>query len=152
MAARLELTSFWYRPHCFHCVNQVVLMLTSWHLHEKRREVCIKARWPPASLASIARQLSTQLYFGLFGAFWYQIWKKKLKKNFAFGFMAEKFGKFGLKALFVSCAFIVRVAEALEARMKISVDVAVTINQCSLRKSTSKAQAFKTIKFSISAV
>ena len=26
--------------------------------------------------------------------------------------MAGKFGKFGLKALFVSCAFIVRVAEA----------------------------------------
>ena len=50
--------------------------------------------------------------------------------------MAGKFGKFGLKALFVFCAFTVHVAEA---RMKISVDVAVTINQCSLRKSTSKA-------------
>ena len=32
--------------------------------------------------------------------------------NFAFGLMAGKFEKFGLKALFVSCAFIVRVAEA----------------------------------------
>ena len=53
--------------------------------------------------------------------------------------MAGKFAKFGLKALFVSC--IVCVAEALEARMKISVDVTVTINQCSLRKATSKAQA-----------
>ena len=28
--------------------------------------------------------------------------------------MAGKFGKFGLKALFVSCAFIFRVAEALD--------------------------------------
>ena len=44
-----------------YCANQVVLMLTSWHLHEKSREVCIKARSPPASLASMARQLSTQL-------------------------------------------------------------------------------------------
>ena len=67
--------------------------------------------------------------------------------------MAGKFGKFGLKALFVSCAFIARFAEALDhdmkERMKISVDVAVTINQCSLRKSTSKAQVFKTVKFLI---
>ena len=45
-----------------------------------------------------------------FGAFWYQICRGS--KNIAFGLMAEKFGKFGLKALFVSCAFIVRVAEA----------------------------------------
>ena len=44
MAARLELTLLWYRPHCFYCANQVVLMLTYWHLHEKSREVCIKAR------------------------------------------------------------------------------------------------------------
>ena len=28
MAARLQLTLFWYRPHCFCCVEQVVLMLT----------------------------------------------------------------------------------------------------------------------------
>ena len=35
MAARLEGTLFWYRPHCFCCVNQVGLMLTSWHLNEK---------------------------------------------------------------------------------------------------------------------
>ena len=45
-----------------------------------------------------------------FGAFWYQICRGS--KNFAFGLMAGKSGKFGLKALFVSCAFIVRVAEA----------------------------------------
>ena len=68
--------------------------------------------------------------------------------------MAGKSEKFGLKALFVSCAFIVSVAEApadheLKARMKISVDVAVTINQCSLRKSASKAQVIQTVKFSI---
>ena len=38
-----------------YCANQVVLMLTSWHLHEKSREVCIKARSPPALLAFMAR-------------------------------------------------------------------------------------------------
>ena len=32
--------------------------------------------------------------------------------------MAGKFGKFGLKALFVSSAFIVRVAEALDHEIK----------------------------------
>ena len=63
--------------------------------------------------------------------------------------MAGKFGKFDLKAPFVSCAFIVRVAEA---RMKVSVDVAVTINQCSLRKSASKAQVFKTVEFLINVI
>ena len=47
-----------------------------------------------------------------FGVFWNQIFRGS--KNFAFGLMAGKFGKFGLKALFVSCAFIVRVAEALD--------------------------------------
>ena len=36
MAVRLQLPLFWYRPHCFYCANQVVLMLTSWHLHEKK--------------------------------------------------------------------------------------------------------------------
>ena len=45
----------WYRPHCFYCANQVVLMLTSWHLHEKSWEVCIKARPPPALLAFIGQ-------------------------------------------------------------------------------------------------
>ena len=50
MQARLVLTLFWYRPHCFYYANQVVLMLTSFHLHEKNREVCIKARSTPASL------------------------------------------------------------------------------------------------------
>ena len=38
-----EVTLFWCRPHHFCCVNQVVLMLTSWDLNEKSREVCIKA-------------------------------------------------------------------------------------------------------------
>ena len=47
-----------------------------------------------------------------FGTFWYQICRGS--KNFAFGLMAGKFGKFGLKALFVSCTFIVSVAEALD--------------------------------------
>ena len=47
-----------------------------------------------------------------FVSFRYQICRGS--KNFAFGLMAGKFWKFGLKALFVSCAFIVRVAEALD--------------------------------------
>ena len=68
--------------------------------------------------------------------------------------MAGKFGKFGLIALFVSCAFIVRVAEAPADHESTNeedfrVDVAVAINQCSLRKSTSRAQVFKTVEFSI---
>ena len=41
--------------HCFCSVNQVVIMLTSLHLHEKSGEVCIKARSPPASLAVIGQ-------------------------------------------------------------------------------------------------
>ena len=34
--------------------------------------------------------------------------------------MAGKFGKFGLKALFVSCAFIARVAEVLDHEHEIT--------------------------------
>ena len=49
------MTLFCYRPYCFCCVNQVVLMLTSLHLHETSREVCIKARSPPASVAFIGQ-------------------------------------------------------------------------------------------------
>ena len=40
----------------FCCVNQVVLMLTSWRLHEKSREVCIQTRSP----SGITHVLSTQ--------------------------------------------------------------------------------------------
>ena len=36
-------------------VNQSFIMLTSWHLHEKSREACIKARSPPASLTVIGQ-------------------------------------------------------------------------------------------------
>ena len=49
---RLEVTLFSYRPDCFCCVNQVDLILTSLHVHEKL-EVCIKARPPPTSLSFI---------------------------------------------------------------------------------------------------
>ena len=45
-----------------------------------------------------------------FGAFWYQICRGS--KEFTFSLVSGKFGKFGVKALFVFCAFIVRVAEA----------------------------------------
>ena len=41
MAARLEVTLFWYRPYCFCCVNQVVLILTR----------CIYMRKPERSLS-----------------------------------------------------------------------------------------------------
>ena len=37
------------------CVNQVFLMLISLQLHEKSREVCIKARSPSSSLAVIGQ-------------------------------------------------------------------------------------------------
>ena len=65
--------------------------------------------------------------------------------------MAGKFGKFGFIALFVSCTFIVRVAEA-------SPDHESTNNEdfrgcsrgdCSLKKSTSRAQVFKAVEISI---
>jgi len=49
------VTLFRYRPHCFCCVNQVVLMLSSLHLNEKSSEVCIKARSPQASLTFIGQ-------------------------------------------------------------------------------------------------
>ena len=45
-----------------------------------------------------------------FGAFWYQICRGS--KKYALDLVAGKFGEFGLIALFVSCAFISRVAEA----------------------------------------
>ena len=63
-------------------------------------------------------------------------------------------GKFGLKALFVSCPFIDSVAEAPADHESTNED----FRGCSrddkpvfiaLRKSTSKAQVFKTVKFSI---
>ena len=55
MTVRLEVTLFWYRPHYFCCVNQVVLMLACRHLNEESREVCMKARSPTASLAFIGQ-------------------------------------------------------------------------------------------------
>ena len=63
-----------------------------------------------------------------FGAFWGQIFRGS--KNF--GLMAGKFGKFGLKALFaLYLALSLSVSQkrwTMKSRMKISVDVAVTIN------------------------
>ena len=44
-------TSFWFRPHCFCCVDQVVLMLTRCLYTTKAvSSVAIRARPPPASL------------------------------------------------------------------------------------------------------
>lgn len=43
METRLAVTLFWFRLHCFSHVNRVVLnLLTTPHLHEKEKEVCIK--------------------------------------------------------------------------------------------------------------
>ena len=70
-AARLQVTSFWYRPHCFCFSNQVVLMLTSWHLNEKSKEVCIKTSSPPASLA-VWQQRLVSCSEGLVSSFWYR--------------------------------------------------------------------------------
>ena len=62
------------------------------------------------------------------------------------------FGKFGLKALFASCPFIDRAAEAPADHESTNED----FRGCSrddkpvfIEESTSKAQAFKTVKFSI---
>ena len=40
-----------FEARCFCCVNEVVVMLTSLHLNDKSKEVCVKARSPSASLA-----------------------------------------------------------------------------------------------------
>ena len=58
MAVRLEVTLFWYRPHCFCCANKLGLMLTSWHLHEKSRGVCINESKVTSSLACIHGQVT----------------------------------------------------------------------------------------------
>ena len=63
--------------------------------------------------------------------------------------MAGKFGKFGLKlSLYPSLSLSVLQKRPLtmKAGIKISVDVAVKINHCSLKKSTSKTQVFKKLK------
>ena len=44
-----DITAFCVR------VDQVVLILNSWKLNEQSREICIKARLTPASLASISQ-------------------------------------------------------------------------------------------------
>ena len=70
--------------------------------------------------------------------------------------MARKFGKFGLKALFVSCAFIERVAEAPADHESTNED----FRGCSrddkpvFIEEINKylAQVFKTVKFLISVV
>ena len=51
MAARLEVTLFWYRPHCFCCIKLFYMYSANQvHLHDKSKKICIKARSPPASL------------------------------------------------------------------------------------------------------
>jgi len=73
MAATLQVTLFWYRPHRICCVNQLVLMITSWYLNEKSREVCIKARPPPASLVfigQVTKHTTAQWRICFFPLFW----------------------------------------------------------------------------------
>ena len=74
-----------------------------WTIRETKSAISPHARCFPK------KPISFEIYVE-FGTFWYQICRGS--KNFAFGLMAGKFGKFRLKALFVSCAFIVRVTEA----------------------------------------
>ena len=40
----LELTLFWYKPHCFAFVNHIVYLLTSFRFHVKNSEICIEKR------------------------------------------------------------------------------------------------------------
>jgi len=73
MAATLQVTLFWYRPHRICSVNQLVLMITSWYLNEKSREVCIKARPPPASLVfigQVTKHTTAQWRICFFPLFW----------------------------------------------------------------------------------
>ena len=66
--------------------------------------------------------------------------------------MARKFGKFGLKVLFVSCTFIVRAAEAPADHESTNKDFrgcSRDDNSVFIEETTSKAQVFKTVKFSI---
>ena len=68
LVARLEVTLFWYRLHCFCHVNQVVLMLTGLHSHEKSREVCFSVRSIPTSLpfkGQVAEQTTVKWAMGL---------------------------------------------------------------------------------------
>ena len=75
--------------HCFCCVNhdQVVLMLTMCIYSDKSREVCIKARWPPALLAFKGPKEETvkwSLWVTLGSHFQVNLFffkKKKKKKN-----------------------------------------------------------------------
>ena len=65
--------------------------------------------------------------------------------------MPGKFGKFGLKVLFVSCTFIVRVAKAPAGHESTTED----FRGCSrddkpvFNEEINKAQVFKTVKYSI---
>ena len=59
--ARLPVTLYEKRPHCFYHANCVVVMLTSLHLHKKSKEVYIKTRSPAASLPAISQVTQPQL-------------------------------------------------------------------------------------------
>ena len=48
--ARLKLTLFWYKPHCFSYENHVVVMITNFYLHNNSSEGCMKTSSTPASL------------------------------------------------------------------------------------------------------
>ena len=71
--SKAEVTLFWYRPHCFCCVNEVVLMLISCHLNKKSREVCIKARSPLALLTSMGQVTKHRILKWSIGARCYSI-------------------------------------------------------------------------------
>ena len=60
MAVRLEVTLFWYRPHCFCCVNQVVMLTRCIYMTKAERSVSKQGHLQPRC-HSKARSLSKQL-------------------------------------------------------------------------------------------
>ena len=68
MAARLQVTFFWYRRLCFYCINQVVIMLTRFfYMKKPERSVskqgqlqphCHSKTRPPSNLVSGAFSLA----------------------------------------------------------------------------------------------
>ena len=76
-----------YRNRYF---NEIFCLVPLFWDISSRTDVFLKSQFFSKSSLNLVRQ------------FWYQICRGS--KNFAYGLMAGKFGKFGLKALFVSCA------------------------------------------------
>ena len=101
MAVRLELTFLWCKRWtsllslCESSCPIILLRLTGWHLNEKSRGVCIKARSPPASLAFIGqvtkqttvkwRQYSVLFLFVIYGCCF--IFQSEIPSNVGYYFL-----------------------------------------------------------------